>query len=106
MLHHRNRYARLYGTRLANITRSDSPHRENRRMQENSNIHEEISMLNVVEIVFNVFVNQVVAVTTELPKSSDSWLYVETLRMAFSVGLDNEGHLRTRANKGHIAQKH
>jgi hypothetical protein len=45
----------------------NSAHCENTRMQQDCNIHEEIAVLNIVEIVFDVFVNQVVAITAELP---------------------------------------
>src|SRR6202158_5454916 len=86
--------------------RSDSPRREDRGVQQDRQIHEKVSMLDVIEVVFDVLVNQVVAVTTELPESSDPWFYLQTLRMTFGVGLDDEGHFGTRSNQRHVVQEH
>src|ERR1039458_2618212 len=87
-------------------SRSNSPHGKDRGVQQDRQIHEKVSVLNVVEIIFDVFVNQVVAVSAELPQSGDSWLYLQTPRMTFGVGLDDERHLRTRSNQRHTAQEH
>src|SRR5208337_3283222 len=84
----------------------NSPHRENARVQENCNVHEEISILYVVKIILDVFVNKVIAVPTELPEPGNSRFYLETLGMAFGVGLDDEWHLGTRSNQRHVAQEH
>lgn len=55
---------------------SNSAHRKNASMQQNSDIHEEIPILYVIQIILDVFVNQVIAVAAKLPEPGNSRLYL------------------------------
>ena len=52
-----------------------SLHGEHGRMQQNGQIHEEVSMADVVQVVLNVFVDQEGAVSAELPESGQTGSY-------------------------------
>src|SRR5215467_4722877 len=64
---------------------SNSPHRKDSGVKENGNIHEKIAMLNVVEIVFDVLVDQVGTISTQLPQARDPRLHAKTLHVPLVI---------------------
>src|SRR5258708_6620186 len=77
----------------------NAPHSKKERMEEDCKVHEEVTMLNVVEIVFDVFMNQKSPIATQLPKAGNAGLYLKPLSMMIGVLLHDERHLRAGADQ-------
>src|SRR5580700_2569629 len=85
---------------------SNTTHGEDGGVQKNRQIHKQISVLDVVKVILDVFVDEVVAIAAELPEPCNSWFDLKPLRMVFVVGRDDEGHLGPRPNERHIPDEH
>jgi hypothetical protein len=76
----------------------DPSHREYARVQQDREIHKEIAMTDIVEIVLDVLVNQERTITAQLPESRNSRLYSKPLSLQRRVLLDNERHFGSGSN--------
>ena len=81
---------------------SDPFHREYRGMEQDCQIHEEVAMADVIQVVLNVFVDKKVPIAAELPESCQAWDNPESLPVASVVSLHNEGHLGPGADQRHV----
>jgi hypothetical protein len=68
----------------------------------NGKIHKEAAIPYVVEVVLNILVDVECPISTQLPKSRDSWNYLQPLTLPEIISLHNERHLRPRPNERHI----
>ena len=54
-------------------------------MQQDCQIHKEVAMLNIVEIIFHILVNQEGAIAAQLPQAGKAGLYLQPLSLAWAV---------------------
>src|SRR5579863_10332990 len=59
-----------------------------------------------IQVVLDVLVDEERAIGADLPQSRQTSLYGETPTLQGRVLLDQEWHLRTRANQRHLPQQH
>lgn len=84
----------------------DAPHREYSGVQQNSQVHKEAAILEVVKVVLNVFMDQVSAVSAKLPQPGDARVDLKALALALSITAHDEWHFRSRPDQAHIAFQH
>jgi hypothetical protein len=75
-------------------------------VQQNGDINEQTTISNVVQIVFDIFMDQESPVRAKLPQAGNSRLHRQALTLEWSVLLDDEGHFRPRSDQGHVAEQH
>ena len=80
--------------RLASRRFSNPTHGEHARVQQDCQVHEEIPVLDVVEVVLDILVNEECAVSTQLPQARESRFHLQPLPVSLRVLLYDERHLR------------
>src|SRR5271154_5946183 len=80
-------------------------HGKKQSVQKNREIEEDTAVLDIVQVVFNGFMDDELTVATQLPKASQALGNREPATLKRSVSLGDVGHLRARADQGHISSK-
>jgi|SRR5580704_1163440 len=75
---------------------SDPPHGKKCGMNQDRQIHKKVSILDVIDVVLYVLVNEVCAVSTELPETGEAWFHLQALPVRDRVLRDDERHFRSR----------
>jgi len=78
---------------------SYAAHGEAYRVQQDGKIHEEVTMVDVVQVILNIFVDGMSAVSADLPQAGDTLLDAESLALHRIVLLYDERHLWARPNE-------
>jgi len=82
---------------------SDSLHGEDCGVKENSQIKKEAAVANVVEIVLDIFMDQIAAVSAQLPEAGKAGRDFQTLQVTSLIRFYNEGHFRSWSDQRHIS---
>src|SRR5579864_4483452 len=88
----RDGHVPILPTRRAPLN-SDAAHCKNGSMQQYRQIHKEVAVADIVEIVLNVFVYEKGSVPTQLPQTRYSRLHLQSLPLGWSILLHDKRHL-------------
>ena len=95
----------VLGIPIGTAGRLDSAHGKDERMEEDGGVEGEAAMGQVVEVVFNVMVDEVFAVGAQLPETCDSGSDFKASGLQRSVAIDDEAHFGPRPYQRHFAAK-
>jgi len=75
-------------------------------VSQNGKVHEESTIADVIEVVFDVLVDGECAVGAQLPEAGDAGNRLKSLPLLCAVSLDNKGHLRPWPDERHRSHQY